>query len=88
MEKAVAVKYHQDLPAPFVVAKGKRALAKKLVQMAKEHGIEIIEEETLADRLVTLDIGSWIPEDLYAVMAEILAFVYTSERDHMRKRGM
>lgn len=74
MKKAVAVKYLPELPAPFIVAKGKGALARKIEEIAREHGIEIVENALLAERLQAIELGDYIPEDLYRVIAEILIF--------------
>lgn len=78
LEKAVAVKYIRDLPAPFVIAKGKNNIARKLVQIARERGISILREETLSERLFELETGEFVPEEVYEIVAEILAFVYTT----------
>lgn len=77
-EKAVAVKYIRDLPAPFVVAKGKENIARKLVRIAREHDITILQDEKLSERLFELETGEFIPEEVYEVVAEILAFVYNT----------
>jgi type III secretion system FlhB-like substrate exporter len=77
-EKAVAVKYIRDLPAPFVVAKGKENIARKLVQIARDHDITILQDEKLSERLFELETGEFIPEEVYEVVAEILAFVYNT----------
>lgn len=76
MEKAIALKYARDLPAPFVLAKGKRELARRIVEMAHRNGVEIVEGSQIADRLFEVEIGSWIPEELFEAVAYILAFVY------------
>ena len=83
VSRAVAVTYSPDFPAPIVVAKGERNAAERLVAIAKEYGIDIREDEKLADGLFILDIGSMIPEEFYEIMAEILSFVYftRSKRD-------
>jgi flagellar biosynthesis protein len=75
MDKAVALKYITDLPAPFICAKGKGELANIIEKIAKENRISIVSDAGLADRLVELDVGTFIPEDLYEVIAEILVFV-------------
>jgi type III secretion system FlhB-like substrate exporter len=74
-QKAVAVKYDDSLPAPFIIAKGKGELASAIRKIAKEHNIQIVQSEELADHLIELDIGSFIPEAYYAIIAEILIFV-------------
>jgi flagellar biosynthesis protein len=79
MKKAAAVTYHEDLPAPVLVAKGKGAVAEKLIEIARANNITITEQAELTDRLIDLDIGELIPEKFYSIMAEILAFVYKTE---------
>jgi type III secretion system FlhB-like substrate exporter len=75
MEKAVAVKYTEELPAPFIVAKGKGYLAEKIKQIAENHNINIVCMPELVDSLIDIDIGNFIPEDYYRIIAEILVFV-------------
>ena len=79
MEKAVALRYAEGLPAPFILSKGKRQCAERLVQIAKEHGIEIIEMPELTEALFDLDVGSYVPEDWYELIAELLVFVYSMQ---------
>ena len=76
MDKAVAVKYTSGLPAPFIVAKGRHELARRLVSIAESSGIEIVNMPELAESLITLEAGDWIPEEYFEVIAEVLAFVY------------
>jgi len=83
VEKAVAITYDNKLPAPFVIAKGKAKTAEKICKIAEEYGIEVVNDEKLLDNLYFLDIGEMIPEDLYIIMAEILAFVYSHEEAHI-----
>ncbi len=74
MKKAVAVKYLQDLPAPFIVAKGRGALAEKIESIARENDVGIVVDDGLAARLIEIDVGEFIPEELYRIIAEILVF--------------
>ncbi|HUZ18865.1 MAG TPA: EscU/YscU/HrcU family type III secretion system export apparatus switch protein [Spirochaetia bacterium] len=76
MDKAVAVKYLSGMPAPFVVAKGRENLARRLIEMARDHGVEVLEMPRLAESLFVLETGDWIPEEYFEVIAEVLAFVY------------
>lgn len=76
MDRAVAVKYAAGLPAPFVVGKGRNEVARRLVAIAKEHGVHLFEAPDLAESLFALDVGDWIPEEYFEIIAEILAFVY------------
>ena len=56
-KKAVALKYSAGLPAPFVIAKGKAALAEKLVEIAETHGVEVLSEPQLSEALVEIEVG-------------------------------
>ena len=76
---AVALKYdrEKDEPAPRVVAKGKDKLAEKIKEKAKEHNIPIVEDPPLARALYeSCEVGDFIPEQFYQVVAKILAKVY------------
>lgn len=76
MEKAVAIKYSKNLPAPYILAKGKAKLAQMIRQIAKDHDITIMNMPQLTDELIELDIGSLIPEEYYEIIAQILIFVF------------
>lgn len=74
MEKAAAIQYSDEYPAPIILAAGKGVLAKRIRQIAAEEGIAIVEDADLADALVELPLGSLIPEPFYRIIAEILVF--------------
>lgn len=75
---AVALKYDtQELGAPCVVAKGQRLIAEKIRDLAKQHDIPIVEDQSLARALFKLcDVGQLVPANLYRAVAEVLAYVY------------
>ena len=81
IRKAVALRY---LPgkdkAPKVTAKGAGKLAERIVDLAKQHGIPIQEDPALVQILAQLDFHQEIPPSIYLVVAEILAFVYSMNR--------
>lgn len=76
---AVAIKYDKDTnEAPVVVAKGADYLAQKIKDRARENAIEIIENKPLARMLYhNVEIGAEIPPELYQMVAEVLAYVYS-----------
>jgi flagellar biosynthesis protein len=77
IKKAVALKYERGKDAaPRVTAKGRGAVADKILALAKEHKIPIEKDSTLIEALYRLDINEGIPEELYQVVAELLAFIY------------
>lgn len=75
---AVAIKYDIKISdAPVVLAKGQDYMALRIKEKARENGIEIVENKSLARTLYsTVEIGEKIPPDLYQAVAEVLAFVY------------
>ena len=75
---AVALKYKsEEAEAPIVIAKGARKIALKIKEIAKEHGVPIVENPKLAKTIYKMcDLGMQIPLDLYRSVAEILAYVY------------
>lgn len=76
---AVAIKYDKDTnEAPVVVAKGADYLAQKIKDRARENAIEIVENKPLARMLYhNVEIGAEIPPELYQMVAEVLAYVYS-----------
>ena len=86
-EKAVALKYEKKEIAPRVVAKGKGVIAEKIISLAKEHGVPIWEDKALVDILLKLDVGDFIPVELYKAVAEILVFVYKMEKKARERWG-
>ena len=75
---AVAIKYDNTIAdAPVVIAKGEGYLAQRIKDVAAENDIEIVENKPLARMLyANVDIDETIPEELYAAVAEVLAYVY------------
>lgn len=77
---AVALKYDpQGDAAPVVVAKGERLVAERIKQVAREAGVPIFRDVTLARSLAELAEGGEIPAELYEAVAEILRVVQGSE---------
>lgn len=75
--RAVALRYeHQKDDAPRVVAKGRGEIAEKIIEIARDHGITIYEDDELVEVLSRLDLDQMIPPELYQAIAEVLAFVY------------
>lgn len=73
---AVALSYDASTDAaPKILAAGKGYLAERIIEAAKEEDIPIHKDEKLAATLSKLQIGDYIPKELYGVVAEILVFV-------------
>jgi len=74
-KSAVGLKYEKG-NTPKVVAKGFGELADDIINLAKESGVLVHEDPQLSDFLARLDLGQEIPEELYHVIAELIAFSY------------
>ncbi len=72
---AVALEYDGE-HAPRVTAKGRDKLADQIVQIARQHGIPLQENEPLAAVLSKVELGEEIPESLYLAVAQVIAFAY------------
>ncbi|KUG04638.1 flagellar biosynthesis protein flhb [hydrocarbon metagenome] len=81
--KAVALRYDQEKDAaPLVVAKGRGLIAERIKIIAEENDIPLRQDKSLADYLMALDLYEEIPAELYLVIAEILAFVYSMDKKY------
>ena len=74
---AVALEYRRGaMAAPVVVAKGQDLLAQKIKQIARDHGVPVVENKPLAQALFKgADVGDVIPADLFGAVAEVLAYL-------------
>lgn len=75
---ACALKYvAEEMDSPMLIAKGTELIAKKIIGIAKEHNVPVIENPPVARALFKMvDINQPIPPELYKAVAEILMFVY------------
>ena len=80
-KKAVVLKYGDGDVAPRIVAKGVNRLAELIVKIAREHGVAVRDDRALSEALMQFDVGDYVPEELYEVVARILAFVYSLPLD-------
>lgn len=84
---AIALRYDPtEAPAPIVLAIGERKVAERIKKIAYENDVPVIENKPLARALLaTAQVGSMIPAELYAAVAEILAFVFRQRAMAPRK---
>jgi flagellar biosynthesis protein FlhB len=78
---AVALKYDREsMSAPKVIAKGTDAFARRIADLAKQHGIPVLERKPLARAIfASVDVDQDIPPNLYRAIAEILAYLYRTK---------
>ncbi len=81
-KKAAAISYSSDNIAPTVLAKGKGHVAEKILE--KRGDIPVIENKELVDELTKVDIGAYIPPELYEVVAQILIFISDLDKNGRR----
>ncbi len=87
--EAAALKYDASSDdAPYIVAIGKGELAEKMVKAAKESNVQVIKNEQLAHVLGKLNVGDEIPEEMYAVVAEILIFISNIDDEYRTRLGL
>jgi len=86
--RSVAVTYDPDhADAPVITAVGEGAVAEEIIRRAKEAGVPVTEDPRLASVLSQIDVGQMIPPELYAVVAEVLVYVYQLEERVANRRG-
>ncbi len=75
-KKAIALRYERGKDsAPKLVAKGKGYIAQKIIELAKEHNVPVIQDEKLLAASYNLDLYEEIPPELYRAVAKVLVFV-------------
>jgi flagellar biosynthetic protein FlhB len=79
---AVALAYERSsMGAPRVVAKGRNAMALRIIEIARSAEVPIVEDPPLARLLYrTAKVGREIPVALFQAIAEVLAHVYRLDR--------
>ena len=84
---AVALKYERGKDAaPVILAKGEDRFARRLRELAAEHGVPVVENKPVARLLYALGrVGETIPPELYQASAEILALVYRTHRYYFHR---
>ncbi len=82
--RAAAAALHYDpvgSAPPEIIATGRGLIADEIVALAHKHGVPIHEDAGLVEALAKLDVGTALPRELYAVVAEVLAFVFSVDAE-------
>lgn len=75
--KAAALQYDKSKQAaPRLTARGKGAIAEKIIETARANNIPLHQDADLVEILEKTEIDTEIPLEVYAVVAEIFAFIY------------
>jgi type III secretion system FlhB-like substrate exporter len=79
-KKASALSYNQEEGVPRLLAKGRGREAEKIIALAKDADIDIVEDSALAALLdAGVKPGNFIPVWCWEAVAKILAFVLAKE---------
>ncbi len=85
---AAAIRYDAATgDAPRLTAKGRGAVAERIIELARRHGVPLREDRALVEILSRLEIDRQIPPELYRAVAEILAFVYSANEKYREEKG-
>jgi flagellar biosynthetic protein FlhB len=79
---AVALKYDPDnMAAPKMMAKGVDKVAQKIREIAKEHGIPVIENPPLARGLyAAVEVDQEVTPEFYKAVAEVISYIFKLKR--------
>ncbi len=78
---AAALKYDPKRnAAPQVVASGQGRVAERILEVAREAKVPVVEDAALVTALLLVELGEEIPPELYQATARILAFIYDLDR--------
>lgn len=82
MKRAIALQYPEGAEAPFIALNVRGAIAEKVLRIAQEKNIPVERNAVLAHTLSMCQVGSYIPEETYEVLAKIFAFIKKREDEH------
>lgn len=78
--KAAALKYELNYDAPMVTAAGMGYVADKIIEEAENNEVPVVYNKELAELLTNVDVGSYIPQELYSAVAEVIAYIMDIDR--------
>jgi flagellar biosynthesis protein len=78
-EKAVALKYPEGAPAPFITAVARGLQAERLIEIAEKNSIPVVKNTSVTAILSLQEIGSFVPEETWTILSGIFAFILKAE---------
>lgn len=83
VKSAISLQYQKEInSAPKITARGEGWVAEKIIEIAQERSIPIRKDKDLLNLLSEIDVGREVPESLYKVVAELLAWVYQLNKNY------
>jgi flagellar biosynthesis protein len=86
-QKAVAVQYNPDELAPKILAKGAGLIAEKILERAQNSEVTVHKDAALVEDLTRMELGEYIPPDLYEAVAQILVFISNLDKEASHKNS-
>ena len=88
-KQAVALKYEleQREGAPRLVAVGEGFIAERIIELARQHGVPLVENKEIVGKLIRFPLDSEVPPELYEAVARILALIYTLDREEQERKN-
>ena len=78
---AAALQYEEGMVAPKLLAKGSQRVAEKIIEIAREHHIDVVQAPPFARALYfNTELNEFIPHELYQAAAQVLAYIYQLEQ--------
>jgi flagellar biosynthesis protein len=74
--RASALAYQPGSNAPRLVASGAGLVAERIIAAARDTGVPVRADPSLAEALAALELGDEVPQELYVAVAETLAWAY------------
>jgi len=87
-QKTVVALQFDGVNAPTVSAKGSGLTGEHILQVAREHGIPLHENSSLAKALSCIPLGEEIPPEMFAIVAEVLAYIYFIDEIHSNEQEL
>ena len=79
--QAAAVHYdRKNDDAPRLLASGEGYIAEKIIELARQADVPVVEDAALVSALLVLELGEEIPGELYEAVARILSFIYKLDK--------
>ena len=86
VKRAAAISFDpSENDVPILTAFGEGYLADKIVSLAKESGVPVLPEPSLASMLSRISVGDEISPELYEAVAKVLTFVSEIDRSYADK---
>ena len=87
-DRHAAALHYEGAGAPKIVAAGRGHIAERIIEMAREAGVPIRDDRALAESLSKLELGTEIPEELWAAVAEALVWAHRVDLRNLGPRGL